>query len=99
MREEDIDQKLEELTDLVQHNNKMLRSERNSRRVKTLFRFLMVLVAVGFAVYLFRTYSVQFFDLYAQVEGLWTQVQELQSSAKQVQDSLTSVSGVLKGGE
>ena len=85
-----LERKVDELTRLTKQNNRMLRTERNARRIKTILITGVLLFGSGYAYYIFQTYQLQILEFQSKVENLRTQAEEVIDLGNELKESVES---------
>ena len=91
------DKQLDELLRITKDTNKMLRGERNMRKVKMLLFLLVVSALVGYGYYLFEKHKLTIIEFQQRVEELQRHVQEAGELAGKVGDTANSIRGIFDG--
>ena len=91
------DRQLDELLRVSKDTNKMLRGERNMRKVKMIVVLVILLSVAGYGYYLFEKHKLQIIEFQQKVEELQLYLQEAGELAGKVGDTAHSIRGIFEG--
>ena len=91
------EKQLDELLRITKDTNKMLRGERNMRKVKMILLLVLVFVVVGYGYYLFEKHKIKIIEFQQRVEDLQQHLQEAGEIAGKVGDTAISIRGIFEG--
>ena len=97
LQKERREKKLDEVFKLVKENNKLLRGDRNTRKVKMLLVVVVFLSVCGYGYYLFEKYKLRIVETQERIEDLREHLQELRSLKDDIEQTVGSIQRVLIG--
>ena len=91
------DKHLDELLRITKDTNKMLRGERNMRKIKLLVLLVLFFALAGYGYYLFEKHKLTIIEFQQRVEELQHHLQEAGELAGKVGDTANSIRGIFDG--
>ena len=88
---------INELLRLTRENNRILRADRNMRRVKGLVIIVFLLGSTGYGYHLFSKYRAEAIALIDQINDVRTQVDAVVDEVGQLADTAKGITDVLGG--
>ncbi|MCY4577229.1 MAG: hypothetical protein OXB96_02240 [Candidatus Kaiserbacteria bacterium] len=91
------ERQLDDLLRVTKDTNKMLRGERNARKIKMIVVLLVVLSLAGYGYYLFEKHKIKIIEFQQRVEELQQHLREAGALAGKVGDTADSIRGIFEG--
>ena len=91
------EKQLDELLRITKDTNKMLRGERNMRKIKMLVMLVVIFAVAGYGYYLFEKHKLKIIEFQQKVEELQRHLQEAGDLAGKVGDTAHSIRGIFEG--
>ena len=91
------DKQLDDLLRVTKDTNKMLRGERNMRKIKMLVVLVVLLAVAGYGYYLFQKHKIQIIEFQQQVEELQEHLRNAGELAGRVGDTAHSIRNIFGG--
>ena len=88
---------LDDLLRITKDTNKMLRSERSTRKIKTIVVLIVLLALAGYGYYFFEKHKIKIIEFQQRVEELQNHLQEAAELAGKVGDTADSIRGIFEG--
>ena len=91
------DKQLDDLLRVTKDTNKMLRGERNMRKIKMLVVLVIFLAVAGYGYYLFQKHKIQIIEFQQRVEELQEHLRDAGELAGKVGDTAHSIRNIFEG--
>lgn len=91
------DRQMDELLRVAKDTNKMLRGERNMRKIKMLVVLAVILALAGYGYYLFQKHKLAIIEFQQRIEELQLYLQEAGELAGKVGDTAYSIRSIFEG--
>ena len=93
------EKQLHDLFKIAKENNRMLRSDRNARKIKALIVLIVFFALCGYGYYFFEKYKIKIIELQEGVQNLRGHLHEAMELSRKVGDTVESFQDALKGFE
>ena len=91
------DKQLDDLLQVTKDTNKMLRGERNARKIKMIVVLVVFCGMAGYGYYLFEKHKIQIIEFQQRVEELQKHLREAGELAGKVGDTAGSIRSIFEG--
>ena len=91
------DRQLDDLLRITKDTNKMLRGERNARKIKMIVVVVVLLAIAGYGYYLFEKHKIQIIEFQQRVEELQKHLRDAGELAGKVGDTAGSIRSIFDG--
>ena len=91
------EKQLHDLLKITKDTNRMLRGERNMRKIKAFVIIIIFLGICGYGYYLFEKYKLRIIETQERIDDLRDHLRELKNVKNDIEENVRSIQDTLKG--